>query len=296
MRTANKLRLCGCLAGILAWVISCGDSQNTDSPGSRAGFKPVGGAALVDYSNYTPTPYTPVTAESGGPRNEPAAPLDPATEGITKEAEAFLDDLAGSLAKGEYRKALDQLSKDARAALSDDKLTAVAATFDKYTLARRVIGEKAGQESIASLDGAWSNTPPEGRKYTVVNANAVQVEPNPLAIVLGPKIGGGPLTLERAAGAWTLALGATPDAAAIAEIGTFHVELQKALDALTDVLSNLPPESAAALQASNLIPNMLAPAIRSALNGGQMPTLALPGIPAAPGANTAAGNGNANGG
>ncbi len=264
-----------------ALAASCGDPQNTKPAGATSGFAPVAGGSLVDYTNYTPTPFEPITP-SVAAAGAAATPADAATEDVARQAETFVGEIAAALSRGEYRKALDSLTKDARTALADEKIASVASTFEMYALFRKLVGDKAGEAGVAALDAAWTNTPADGRKTTVVNANAVQVSPNPLAILLGPKIAGDSLTLERAAGVWSISLAAPPDDSAVAALGQFHAKVQAGLDGLSDALNALPPEAAAALASGPLMKDVLAPAIGKVLLGEEIPVNLLSA--AAPGA------------
>jgi hypothetical protein len=191
----------GVLIGVGALATGCGEPRygtaqqyQLRTGGAGAG---VDMGALQDLGAYTPATFDPLPApQSAIDIPAPAAgSTDPAAAGAVASVREFLVAEAGGLLAGNLSGVVKRLAEGEAAAFSDERQSAIAPTFEKYLVFRRVLvskfGEGAGTAADRLLVGSaeqWGITP--------VTSSSASVGPHPYTVVLGRR-------RARSGSAWT---------------------------------------------------------------------------------------------
>ncbi len=200
------------------------------APLARGVFDP---GILADASAYQPTKVAGSTELAMPALRPDGAAGGRAAVDIDAEVKAAVRDLVNALKDGEVELALRCFDPEHVRPLAEHAGTLLD-TFDRIDRLRRFLEQRLGaddtraEQLLGALRGADL-----GLTWDILDTEHASVSPNLAAVIFGPKATP-TLQLARREGEWRYQLEGPLSDADVEAILTFHKELQRALDAVTD--------------------------------------------------------------
>ncbi len=224
------------------FLAACGKSQDTPTRADRTlgGVKegaPLGRAVvdpgiLTDQTTYQPAK-TPSLSAGGTARAED---LGGGGGGAAAQIADLVSYMVQTIQDGDADRVLRSFNPEHVAALSEDDVDVLFATFDKVELLQEMLEDKVtptrATELMADLWGVGAEEP----TWEILDADNASVSPNLVGIVLGPAHTASTMTLQRQDGEWRFQLDAPLTTDDVTQITAFHDQLQAGLDAIIDWL------------------------------------------------------------